>query len=103
MPEPTSFQVVTGDPASPYVIDVPHSSTRIPHDVRTQLVLDDDALAKELHLMTDGRTKERARVHESPVQRPPGSITIVGTLVSRAKSVVYATANPLDLSCCAHC
>ena len=95
--------MVTGDPASPYVIHLPRSSTRIPHDVRAQLVLDDDALAKELHLMTDARTEERARVHESPVQRPPGSMTIVGTLVSRAKSVVCAIANPLDMACCAHC
>ena len=42
--------MVTGDPSSPYVTHLPHSSTRIPHDVRTQLVLDDGALAKELHL-----------------------------------------------------
>ena len=29
--------MVTGDPSSPYVTHLPHSSTRIPHDVRTQL------------------------------------------------------------------
>jgi N-formylglutamate deformylase len=61
MLEPAGFEVVGGDPASPYIVHVPHSSTTIPDDVRTRLLLDDHALAKELHLMTDARTEELAR------------------------------------------
>jgi N-formylglutamate deformylase len=55
-----SFEVIPGDPASPYVIHVPHSSTRIPDEVRPQLLLDYDALAEELRLMTDARTEDLA-------------------------------------------
>ena len=55
-----NFEIVPGDPSSPYVIHVPHSSTTIPHDVRAQILLDDDALAQELRLMTDARTDELA-------------------------------------------
>ena len=55
-----SFEIVPGDPSSPYVIHVPHSSTSIPDDVRAHLLLDDDALAEELRLITDARTEELA-------------------------------------------
>jgi len=55
-----NFEIVPGDSPSPYVVHVPHSSTRIPDDVRAQLLLDDDALAEELRLMTDARTEELA-------------------------------------------
>jgi N-formylglutamate deformylase len=55
-----TFEIVPGDASSPYVIHVPHSSTRIPDDVRTQLLLGDDELAEELRLMTDARTDELA-------------------------------------------
>ena len=55
-----TFEIVPGDASSPYVIHVPHSSTRIPDDVRTQLLLDDGELAEELRLMTDTRTDELA-------------------------------------------
>lgn len=55
-----NFEIVPGDASSPYVIHVPHSSTTIPHDVRAQILLDDDALAQELRLMTDARTDELA-------------------------------------------
>ena len=43
------------------------------------------------------------RVHENADQRPPGSMTIVCTLVSRAKSVVSPISNAVDKACCAHC
>ena len=55
-----TFEIVPGDASSPYVVHVPHSSTRIPDDVRAQLLLDDDELAEELRLMTDARTDELA-------------------------------------------
>jgi len=57
-----NFEIVPGDPSSPYIVHVPHSATRIPDDVRAQIVLDDDALARELRLMTDAGTEELAVV-----------------------------------------
>jgi len=71
MPEPVSFEVVPGDPTSPYIVHVPHSSTRIPDDVRPQLLLDDDALAEELRLMTDARTDELALLAAGQVSPRP--------------------------------
>jgi N-formylglutamate deformylase len=56
-----NFEVLPGDPSSPYVVHVPHSSTRIPDDVRAQIVLEDFALAQELALVTDAGTEELAR------------------------------------------
>src|SRR5450759_1462457 len=71
MPEPVSFEVVPGDPTSPYIVHVPHSSTRIPDDVRARLLLDDDALAEELRLMTDARTEELAILAATQVTPRP--------------------------------
>jgi len=71
MPEQVSFEVVPGDPTSPYIVHVPHSSTRIPDDVRPQLLLDDDALAEELRLMTDARTDELALLAAGQVSPRP--------------------------------
>jgi N-formylglutamate deformylase len=66
-----SFEIVPGDAASPYVVHVPHSSRRIPDEVRAQLLLDDHALAEELRLMTDARTDELAiRAASQVVPRP---------------------------------
>jgi len=66
-----TFEIVPGDASSPYVIHVPHSSTRIPDDVRTQLLLDDDELAEELCLMTDARTDELAALAARQVAPRP--------------------------------
>jgi N-formylglutamate deformylase len=71
MPEPVSFEVVPGDPTSPYIVHVPHSSTRIPDDVPPQLLIDDDALAEELRLMTDARTDELALLAAGQVSPRP--------------------------------
>ena len=68
-----TFEIVPGDASSPYVIHVPHSSTRIPDDVRTQLLLDDDELAEELRLMTDARTDELAALVARQVAPRPWS------------------------------
>ena len=57
-----NFEIVPGDASSPYIVHVPHSSTGIPDDVRAQLLLEDEALAEELRLMTDARTDELARL-----------------------------------------
>jgi len=66
-----TFEIVPGDASSPYVIHVPHSSTRIPDDVRTQLLLDDDELAEELRRMTDARTDELAALAARQVAPRP--------------------------------
>jgi N-formylglutamate amidohydrolase len=55
-----NFEIVAGDASSSYIVHVPHSSTGIPDDVRAELLLDDDALAEELRLMTDAHTEELA-------------------------------------------
>ena len=68
---PLNFEIVPGDASSPYVVHVPHSSTRIPDDVRAQLLLDDDALAEELRRMTDARTAELASLAAGQVRPRP--------------------------------
>ena len=57
----SSFITVAGDAASPWILHVPHSSTRIPGSVREGIVLDDDALDAELAAMTDAHTDLLAR------------------------------------------
>jgi N-formylglutamate deformylase len=52
----TSFLTVPGDPNSPCILHVPHSSTTIPGPVRARILLDDDALDAELSAMTDAHT-----------------------------------------------
>ena len=66
-----NFEIVPGDASCPYVVHVPHSSTTIPHDVRAQLLLDDDALAAELRQMTDARTAELASLAAASVRPRP--------------------------------
>ncbi len=66
-----TFEIVPGDASSPYVIHVPHSSTRIPDDVRRQLLLSEDELAEELRLMTDERTDELAALAARQVAPRP--------------------------------
>jgi N-formylglutamate amidohydrolase len=57
----SSFITVAGNAASPWILHVPHSSTRIPGSVRERIVLDDDALHAELAAMTDAHTDLLAR------------------------------------------
>lgn len=51
-----SFQIVPGDPRSTVIVHVPHASREIPDEVRAGLLLDDEALARELDAMTDAFT-----------------------------------------------
>ncbi|MFD7612597.1 N-formylglutamate amidohydrolase [Streptomyces sp. NPDC059828] len=55
-----SFQLVTGAAASPVILHVPHASRTIPPDVRNGILLDDDALTRELDHITDAHTAEIA-------------------------------------------
>ncbi len=52
----SAFDIIPGDPASSVILHVPHSSTHIPPEVREGIVLDDQALAAELHALTDADT-----------------------------------------------
>jgi hypothetical protein len=47
---------IAGDPDSPWILHVPHASTRIPGTVCERILLDDDALDAELQAMTDAHT-----------------------------------------------
>lgn len=51
-----SFEIVPGDPGSAVILHVPHSSTYIPEDVRSGMVLNDDELDVELAAITDAET-----------------------------------------------
>ncbi|MDI9829892.1 N-formylglutamate amidohydrolase [Streptomyces sp. KAU_LT] len=53
---PPSFDHLPGDPASPVILHVPHSSREIPAGVRSGIVLDDAALERELDHITDAHT-----------------------------------------------
>ncbi len=61
MPDaPPAYALLPGDPRSPVVLHVPHSSRWIPAGVRAGIVLDDAALERELDHMTDAHTAEIA-------------------------------------------
>ncbi|MEV6120684.1 N-formylglutamate amidohydrolase [Streptomyces sp. NPDC052077] len=50
------FALLAGAPESPVILHVPHSSRRIPANVRPGIVLDDAALERELDHITDAHT-----------------------------------------------
>ncbi|MFC7623433.1 N-formylglutamate amidohydrolase [Microlunatus sp. GCM10028923] len=56
------LSIVPGAPESPVIVHLPHAATEIPADVRTGLLLDDDALAAELAAMTDAGTDQVGRL-----------------------------------------
>ncbi|MFI1868071.1 N-formylglutamate amidohydrolase [Streptomyces jumonjinensis] len=55
-----SFRFLPGAPGSPVILHVPHSSRTIPPAVREGIVLDDDALERELDHITDSHTDRLA-------------------------------------------
>ena len=61
---------MAGDPGSPWILHVPHSSTVIPDHVRESILLDDDALDAELAAMTDAHTDLLARRMSESVRGP---------------------------------
>ncbi|MFJ6569420.1 N-formylglutamate amidohydrolase [Streptomyces sp. NPDC091292] len=68
-PSEPSFRLLPGDPLSPVILHVPHSSRVIPAPVREGIVLDDDTLRRELDHITDAHTAELAAsaAHSAPV------------------------------------
>ncbi|MEU5400039.1 N-formylglutamate amidohydrolase [Streptomyces sp. NPDC005963] len=57
-----SFTLLPGAPESPVILHVPHSSRTIPAAVRAGIVLDDQALERELDHITDSHTAQLAAV-----------------------------------------
>lgn len=57
---PSSFALLPGADDCPVILHVPHSAREIPPDVRAAIVLDDEALARELGHITDAHTAELA-------------------------------------------
>ncbi|MFF0431432.1 N-formylglutamate amidohydrolase [Streptomyces sp. NPDC004327] len=60
--EASSFAQLAGDPDSPVLLHVPHSSRVLPPDVRADVVLGDAELERELDHITDAHTEEIAAV-----------------------------------------
>jgi N-formylglutamate amidohydrolase len=76
------FDVVPGDASSCVVLHVPHSATAIPADVRARILLDDSALAAELHAMTDAATDQiAAQAAETAALRPWSFVNRLSRLV----------------------
>ncbi|MFG2126859.1 N-formylglutamate amidohydrolase [Streptomyces sp. NPDC048751] len=59
-PAAPSFELLPGAGDSPVILHVPHSARAIPADVRAGIVLDDEALGRELDHITDAHTAEIA-------------------------------------------
>ncbi|MFD9716295.1 N-formylglutamate amidohydrolase [Streptomyces sp. NPDC059076] len=57
---PDSFALLPGAHESPVILHVPHSSRAIPDAVRAGIVLDDEALERELDHITDSHTARLA-------------------------------------------
>jgi N-formylglutamate amidohydrolase len=55
-----SFHLLPGDPDSPVLLHVPHSSRALPPGVREDIVLGDEELAQELDHITDSHTERIA-------------------------------------------
>ena len=68
----SSFEVITGSANSPLILHVPHSSRFIPQDVRQDLLLSDEELARELDEITDTLTDAIAltAVGKLPTESP---------------------------------
>ncbi|MFF2573952.1 N-formylglutamate amidohydrolase [Streptomyces sp. NPDC058084] len=78
MPDPASpssadpsFELVAGAPDSPVLLHVPHSSRRLPAEVRAGIVLGDAELERELDHITDGHTDLVADVAAASAATPP--------------------------------
>ncbi|MFG2330823.1 N-formylglutamate amidohydrolase [Streptomyces sp. NPDC048604] len=81
-PVPASFRLLPGDPASPVILHIPHSSRTVPPEVRADLVLDDRALEEELDHITDAHTAElAAAAAERCAVRPWRFVNLMSRLV----------------------
>ncbi|MEU8979955.1 N-formylglutamate amidohydrolase [Streptomyces sp. NPDC048309] len=66
-----SFELLPGAVHSPVILHVPHSSRRIPAPLRDGILLDDDALERELDHITDAHTAKLAEsVAEAAAHTP---------------------------------
>ncbi|MFJ3906457.1 N-formylglutamate amidohydrolase [Streptomyces sp. NPDC090025] len=65
------FAVLAGNPDSPVLLHVPHSSRVVPPEVRAGILLGDAELARELDHMTDSHTAEIAAVAAASATTAP--------------------------------
>ncbi|GAA2555445.1 N-formylglutamate amidohydrolase [Streptomyces levis] len=56
----SSFELLPGAARSPVILHVPHAARDLPDEVRAGIVLDDEALARELDHITDAHTDRLA-------------------------------------------
>ncbi|WP_375141693.1 N-formylglutamate amidohydrolase [Streptomyces sp.] len=70
-PAAPSFELLPGAARSPVILHVPHSARDVPDDVRAGIVLDDEALARELDHITDAHTARLAGVAAARSAVPP--------------------------------
>ncbi|MFI5821875.1 N-formylglutamate amidohydrolase [Streptomyces rishiriensis] len=63
-----SFVFLPGAPRSPVILHVPHSAREIPAEVRSGILLDDEALERELDHITDSHT---ARIAQEAARTAP--------------------------------
>ncbi len=76
------WRVWPGDPGSPVVLHVPHSSTAVPEDVRRCLLLGDDELSTELARIPDAHTDQLALAAAANADlRPWALINAISRLV----------------------
>jgi N-formylglutamate deformylase len=87
------------------VLHIPHSATTVPPDLRVQLLLSDEALARELLVMTDWYTDELFTVPETdavPVRFPVSRLIVdperflddsQEPMASRGMGVIYTRAS----------
>ncbi|MGI5460008.1 N-formylglutamate amidohydrolase [Streptomyces sp. CA-249302] len=66
-----SFEFLPGADHSPVILHVPHSAREIPAEVRGGIVLDNDALARELDHITDAYTAELAEAAAESARLTP--------------------------------
>jgi len=55
--EVANLKIFPGDPLSPFILHVPHSSRYIPTEIRQDILLSNEALEHELDEMTDSHTE----------------------------------------------
>jgi N-formylglutamate deformylase len=66
-----SFELIPGAGDSPVILHVPHSAREIPAGVRPGILLDDEALERELDHITDAHTAELADAAAGPAAVTP--------------------------------
>lgn len=83
-----SYEIVAGDPGSPVVLHVPHSSREVSPDARRSILLDDAALEGELDAMTDAWTDRIAEAARAAAARTAPARPTPWAFVNRRSRLV---------------